>query len=94
MKLSSTFCGAFLPIFVASHTPGCDPADLPVHGDVPNSAVWTCSNGNLDGSVCTKSCSAGNVLKGRKKNTTCDCNVSLEFFCNLYGKGHNDLSLI
>ena len=57
--------------------PGCDPADLPVHaGDVANSAVWTCSNGNLDGSVCTKSCSAGNVLNGRKKDTTCDCNVS------------------
>ena len=58
--------------------PGCDPADLPVNaGDVPNTAVWTCSNGNLDGSVCTKSCSAGHVLNGRKSDTTCDCNVSL-----------------
>ena len=35
--------------------PACDPNDLPVNaGDVPNTAVWTCSNGHVDGSVCTK----------------------------------------
>jgi len=35
--------------------PSCDPNDLPVNaGDVPNTAVWTCSNGHVDGSVCTK----------------------------------------
>lgn len=56
---------------------GCDPDDLPVHAaDDPNTAVWTCSNGNLHGSVCTKSCTATHVLAGKKTDSTCDCNAA------------------